>query len=380
MGKNLIAVAILIVLGVIALFVFRDRPSSEKEKAASAIASYSVDEVNEIRILRTEGTGEAAAKEHIVLVKTEDTWKMVEPMAYPVETTPVEYMAETLGKLNVIDIISDNKSKHALFGVDEKLGVEMMARQRDKQLLRIIVGKSSGNFTYVRLPESDEVYRVLGSHRRDFDKSATSLRDKTVLDLKVGDIGKVTFFGKHGELVLARAEGKAGTKLQPVGVQIQNFNDSKAEGILRTFGRVRAREFVDSALPIEQSGLGDNAYKIVIELTGSGEPETITLWLGADKEENKVTYLKTSTSDQLFLIMTAIADRIRVAADDFARTDDDLAKDEEQKKKARANAMPGTAMPPGMGGMPSGQQQQIPPELMKQIREQMARQQGAPSK
>ncbi len=379
MGKNLIAVAILIVLGVIALFVVRDRPSSKKEKAASAIASYSVDKLDEVRILRTEGTGEAAAKENIVLVKTGDTWKMVEPIAYPVEENPVEYLAETLGKLKVIDIISDNKSKHALFGVDEKLGVEMVALQRDKQLLHIIVGKSTGNFTYVRLPESDEVYRVLGSHRRDFDKSATSLRDKTVLDLKVADIGKVTFIGKHGELVLAREEGKAGAKLQPVGVQIKNFNESKAAGILRTVGRLRTREFVDSALPNEQSGLGDDADKIIIELTGSGEPETITLWLGADKEENKVTYLKTSQSDQLFLIMTAIADRIRVAADDFARTDDELAKDEEQKKKAGANGMPGTAMPQGMGGTPGGQQQ-IPPEVMKQIREQMARQQGAQPK
>jgi hypothetical protein len=77
--------------------------------------------------------------------------------------------------------------------------------------------------------------------------------------------------------------------------------------------------------------------------------------------------------------MTAIANRIRVTADDFARTDEQVAKDEEQKKKARSNGMQGAGMPPGMGGSPGGQQQ-IPPELMKQIREQMARQQGAQSK
>jgi hypothetical protein len=379
MGKNLIAVAILMVLGVIALLVMPDRPSSEKEKADSAIASFSVGKVDEIRIQRPDGTGEAATNENIVLVKKDGTWKMAEPVAYPVETNPVEYMAETLGKLKVVDIISDNRSKHALFGVDEKSGVEMAALQTDKQLLRIIVGKSAGNFTYVRLPESDEVYRILGSHRRDFDKTATSLRDKTVIELDVGDIGKVRFLGEQGELVLAREKGKAENKLQPVGVQIKNFNQSKAEEMLRTFGGLRARDFVDSAVPVEQSGLGDSAYKVIIEMTGDGEPETVTLWLGAENEENKVTYLKTSKSDQLFLVMTAIANRIKVTADDFARTDEQLAKDEEQKKKARSNGMQGAGMPPSMGGSPGGQQQ-IPPELMKQIREQMARQQGTQSK
>jgi hypothetical protein len=255
----------------------------------------------------------------------------------------------------------------------------MAALQTDKQLLRIIVGKSAGNFTYVRLPEGDEVYRVLGSHRRDFDKTATSLRDKAVLELDARDIGRVTFLGEQGELVLAREKGKAENKWHPVGVQIENFNESKAEEILQTLGRLRASDFEDSAVPVEQSGMGDSAYKVIIELTRSGEPETITLWIGAEQEEKKATYLKTSKSEQLFLVMTAIANRLRVTADDFARTDEQVAKDEEQKKKARSNGMQGAGMPPGMGGSPGGQQQ-IPPELMKQIREQMARQQGAQSK
>jgi hypothetical protein len=371
MGKNLVAVAILVVLGVIALFVFRDRPNPEKEKVASAIARFSPDEPNELRIWRT-GKDEATAGGKIVLVKKEDTWRMAEPVAYPVEPNPVEYMAETLGKLKVIDVISDNKAKHALFNVDDKTGVEVIALNGDKQLLHIIIGKSDGNITYVRLPESDEVYRVLGSHRRDFDKTAKSLRDNTVIVLEIGDIAKLRFVGEDGELVLTREGDEAQATWLPVGVKIENFNDRKAEGILRTLAHVRARDFVDSDLATEQTGLGDKADKVVIELKGSGEPEMVTLWLGANKEEDRVTYLKSSKSDQVFLIPTATADRLRVRADDFARTDEELAKDEEQKKKARSKAAQGARMPPGMGGPPGGQQ--IPPEVMKQIREQMARQ------
>jgi hypothetical protein len=229
--------------------------------------------------------------------------------------------------------------------------------------------------TYVRMPGSDAVYRVLGSLRRDFDKPANSFRDDTVIDLEKGDIAKVTFTGNHGELVLARKEEEAQAKLLPVGVEIKNFNQRKAEEILQTLSHVRARDFVDLDVATEKTGLGDQASQVIVELKGSGKPETVTLWLGADKEESRVTYLKTSKTDQVFLIPTAVANRLRAGADDFARTDEELAKDEEQKKKARSK---GATRPPGIGGAPGSQQ--MPPEVMRQIREQMARQRAAPPK
>ncbi len=362
MGKNRIAVAILVVMGVIAVFVLRDRPSPEKEKVVSAIARFSPNEPNEIRLQRAGG--EETTGERIVLVKRDDTWRMAEPVDYPVEPNPVKYMAETLGKLKVIDMISDNKEKHGLFGVDDKTGLEVKAFRGERQLVHIIMGKSEKNLTYVRLPKSDAVYRVLGTQRPYFDKSATSLRDDTVIDLEKDDIGTVKFVGNRGELVLAREAGEAQGKLVPVGVKIKNFNESKAKEIWQILSRVRARDFVDSDEPIEKTGLGDQADKVVVELKGSGETETVTLWIGADKEENQGTYLKTSKSEQVFLILTGVANRLRVGADDFARTDEELAKDEEQKKKARSRAAPGG--------------QQIPPEVMRQLKAQMARQQAAP--
>ena len=86
-----------------------------------------------------------------------------------------------------------------------------------------------------------------------------------------------------------------------------------------------------------------------------------------DLEEDKKTYVKTSESDQIFLVTKSKVDRLRIEADDFARTDEEVAKEEERRKKAAENP------PPAMSGTPGTQQ--IPPDVMRKIQAQMANQQ-----
>jgi hypothetical protein len=96
-------------------------------------------------------------------------WRMTKPVVYAVNATAVDKMVEALGALRTIDVISDNKAKHAALEVDDALGVEVKVFEGSKQLAHFIVGVTRDEMTMVRLPGGDQVYRVKGSLRGTFN-------------------------------------------------------------------------------------------------------------------------------------------------------------------------------------------------------------------
>ncbi|MCP4606052.1 MAG: DUF4340 domain-containing protein [Proteobacteria bacterium] len=374
MGKNLIAVIILVILAVAALLVFRDKPSQEKEQAEEAISAVPSDQLDTIRIVRREKKDEKKVVEKIALKKKGGTWRMAEPVDYTVVENSVQRMADALADIKVVDIISKNKENHDSLQVGEETGIEVTASAGDKELARFIVGKSKGDMTFVRKTGEDAVYRIQGYHRGTFDKSVKNLRDKTVLKRDVGSVKKVTLTNEKGGLVLENSKEGEDKKLGPAGVEIENFHQSKADGMVRALVSLTAREFVDEKLQDEETGLTEGAAKVIVELDGSGEADAVTVWVGKEIEETKKTYVKTSESEQVFLVSSSTANRFKVGPDDFARTDEEMKAEEEKKKAAAANP---PQMPPGMMGMGGGGMggnQQIPPDIMRKIQAQMAKQ------
>jgi hypothetical protein len=370
MLKNVIAIAVLVILAVAVLLIFRERPSDEKKDIASAIAPVPAEKFDTIRIKRFEGRDDDAVLENVVLKKKDGVWRMAEPVDYAITEGSATRMAEALGELKVIDVISENKENHANFEVDDRHGIEVTALEGEKELAHLIVGKSKSGMTFVRIPGKDEVYRIQGYHRTAFNKSVENLRDKSVTDVDLVDVKKITFANTDQELVLERTGEGSEAGISPVGAKIKNFDETKAKNLMRSAVKMNARAFVDEDLPPEKTGLTGDAAKLVIESASSGEPETVTVWIGNDQEGKQQTYAKTSVSNQIFLIAKTTADKLKVKKDDFARTDEEVAKEEERKKKAAEAAVERGAQVPAMSGSPGTQQ--IPPDVMRKIQAQMA--------
>jgi hypothetical protein len=375
MMKNVIALGILVVLGAIAFFVFKEKPPAGEKTLDAAIKKVPLDRLDEIRILnRSETAGKAGDKgqiNEIVLKKEDGAWRMKKPVDYKVNASAVERMTEALGELKVIDVIAENKSKHRELEVDDELGVEVWAFAGKDELAHLIVGASRNNMTFVRLPGKDAVYRIAGYHRSKFQKSALDLRDRAIVEIDKDSIKKITFLNKSGELALERrGEGKD-AKFAPAGIELKNFKEREAENSARSLENLTAAEFVDEAPPAEQTGLNETADKVVVEATAGGKPATLTFTVGNEAKDKEQTYLKTSQSDQVFLVSKYSAKRLRGAKQDFEQTDEEAAKEQERKKKreeAANQARSGNPMP-AMSGVPGGRQ--IPPEMMKKIREQL---------
>ncbi|MDJ0761645.1 MAG: DUF4340 domain-containing protein [Myxococcota bacterium] len=374
MVKNLVALAVLAILGVIVFAVFRGGPAEDAQPASAAAPLISNSDFDTIQILRkAKGDGEKKT-EKIVLKKQEDTWRLVEPVAYKIVDGTVRRMVDALSDFSIVDVISEDKARHETFQVDPDQGIDVTVRNGEQTLGRFIVGKSKNGMTFVKRPDGDPVYRVRGYHRSTFDKSAKDLRNKIIFKAEVDAIKKVTFkTGKDAVAFAFEGEG-ADRSLAPVDVAIKNFDEKKAMGVIRSVASVMARDFVDAPLPPESTGLDETADRAIVAFTGAGDGEEITtLVFGNDIEADKQTYVKTSASDQVFLVSTSKIARLKVKADDFARTDADVKKEAERAQKAaEARAGQGGAPLPAMGGAPGTQQ--IPPDVLKKIQAQMAKQ------
>jgi hypothetical protein len=385
MKRNLIAIAVLLVLAVVTFLALRETPDGQRQAAREVLEPVPAERLDRVEIRRNEGSGTSLREERIVLIRREGDWRMVEPVDYALNPTSVSRMTEALAGLKVVDLVAENRAKHHVLEVDDELGVEVKALGGGEVLAHFIVGVSRNNLTYVRLPGQDGVYRITGSHRATFNKSSKNLRDKAVFALDDDSVTRMAFANASGELTLERSgEGEAAA-FAPVGVAIRNFDGRKAGSIAKMLTSLSARDFVDGQPAAEETGLGPDAPRVVFDARKDGEPVQVTLWLGRETEQDRNTHLKTSlTGDQVFLVSSHMVKRLQAKADDFARTDEELAKEEERRQKAEAaraaggheHGAPGLGpagvpgmMPPAMAGQPGGQQ--IPPEVMEKIRKQM---------
>jgi Domain of unknown function (DUF4340) len=378
MTKNIIAAVVLIVLGVAALLILRESlPDEEQTKTMAVLKSVDPGQLDTIRIVRTDGQGETAKREKIVLKKQGETWRMIEPVDYSIIPSAAQRMTKALEELKLIDVISENKDKHSTFKVDDKEGIEVTALKGTTELAHFIVGSTQRSITFVRLPGKDQVYRAQKAFRFAFDRSVKVLREKSVFKTDSKSVTKLTIVNGESELTLAKGEGPDG-KFAPINGEINNFDEAKASSLTNYFTNLSTREFVDEVLSDEKTGLGTGSVSIQVEATRDGEPVTATLWIGND--EQSTTYVKTSEQKQVFRIPASTAKQLRVTADDFARSDEEMEAAAKRASEATAQAPMGAQPPPGSQMIDVGADGKIPPELMKQIQAQLAAKQAAAQK
>jgi hypothetical protein len=347
--KNLIAIVILVVLGIVAVITFREKPNTEKEKVESAIKPVDQSKIDTIKVNRFEGRDDDRKPESYTLKKIGETWRMVEPVDYPVVASTVDSMTKVLGELRVIDVISEKPSSHEKFEVDKEHGVHVTAMSGSETLVELIVGQNKAGITFVRLPKSDKVYRLKGGIRYNLDRSIKTLREKAIVKIEMDDLDKVVFTQKDASLTLAREGEGSSVTVKPVGTEIENFDNNKATGVVRSGIRLHAVDFVDEKLPAETTGLDETADKYVVEGKKDDKPYTVTVFLGKKKEDKSQVYTKSSESDQIYLISNFTAERLRAKAADFVKEEEkkDDEKPAQKKGPKLGKGGPAAAKPAG---------------------------------
>ncbi len=331
MTKNLIAVCVLALLAGVAYFVFNKAPAQGTRAGLDVLKPVPVDRLDRIEILRHEGSGSTLREEIIVLEKAGDVWRMLKPVDYPANQAAVKVMVDVLAELKVMDTISERTEKHRALEVDDELGIVVTASAGDEVLSRFIIGATRLTITFIRIPASNAVYRTAGTYRSTFNQPSRSLRDRTVVKLDPSSVSEVRYINEGGTLTIVNKDQSEELAFEPKGIDIPNFNTHRATQNVRAISNLGARDFVDEPLGADITGLTETAPRVEIDTV---RDQNLVVWIGNEKKETRQTYVKTSLSDNIFLISSHFVSSMKAKASDFARSNEQVAKEKEILKEA----------------------------------------------
>jgi hypothetical protein len=257
------------------------------------------------------------------------------------------------------------------------------------KLADFFLGAYKTGHTMVRLADDERVFKVQGSIRYVFGKRTRDWRDKTILEHDAEHVASVTYV--DGESRLSFEKQKEWTQVLGTGEEaIEHFDPKKVRSFVSSLARLRTADFADGVKP-EDVGLSPPRGEVLVTLhvppeepevkdgedvkaeqdagTDPMEPayavENVRILVGDTKDDTQ-TYVMVEGNPQIFLVTSHLAERILPAAEKFATPP---RPEGEAPPAGPPMGMGGMAPPQGMGG-----DGQIPPEVMKQLQAEIAKQ------
>jgi hypothetical protein len=232
MGKNLLLVGVLAVLaGGLGLYawlgVTKPQQREERRKAEDA-RLFPIGEAGQVdagpRELEFSRISLQAKGDTTVLERQDGAWRMVSPVAAPVDTYAVDGLISEFQTGTVKETIEEKPTPEDLkrYGLDAPRFV-LRARGKLKsggpEREIILKGGAENSFdgsVYLQRGDDPRVYSASGGLRWHLEKSAFDLRDKEILAVPEKDLQRVEVrSGKNG-WVVERGEGDSWRITQPI--------------------------------------------------------------------------------------------------------------------------------------------------------------------
>ena len=366
-NRLLIAIVVLAVLvGVVASTLRSREPEASIAKPTASLPKLTQDEITKIELDNPEkklkitlvkqtepkiaeakpDAADAGAKE----AKPEANWRVSAPLDAQADNTAVESLVEKLAALEVVSIAATRKESHEKVGVDAAHGIHVKAYNGDKLLLDAYVGAGKTTGTMLRKEGDNTVFSVRNAIRYAFDKDLKAFRNRVVTELNPDDVRTLTVTSAKGTFKFEKPE----TAWQQAKGEkpLKDYSASKVQSLASSFARLRASDFAEPGATPESTGLSAPSAKLTLTLK-AGEP--LTFELGKEAEGGADYFLRASGKDVVYRISKYTGDRMLADAAAFS----------EPPKK------PGEAEAPSQMGMPVAGGGNLPPEVLKQLQQQM---------
>ena len=302
--KTLLALATFAGLGILAIVALTRPDKGERTSDRKRpIARMDTADVETIEV--TKGGA-------ISIIKSEGgKYKVTAPVPYAADEAVAKAAFEGVKKMDVSDLVTEKKEKHAEFEVDDKSGIHLVVKAKGgKVLADLTVGKSTGPGTMVRPTGKDEVWQASGISRYLFDKSPADWRDKSIITFTQGDAEQVEVVAKDGAKTVVKKTGeKAGTEdkwaVVESSTKIDKLDNAIPNGITSALSIWKANDFADG-VPLADAGLAPPALTVTVSIKGG---KKVTALIGNKKGEDEY-YVKTAEVPQVFIVKKYNADRV----------------------------------------------------------------------
>src|SRR4029079_8551382 len=222
-------------------------------------------------------------------IKRDGKYVVTAPVAYAADEAVAKAAFEGLGRLEVSDLVTEQKAKHAEFEVDDKSGIHLVVKAKGgKVLADLIVGKTTGPGTMVRPTGKDEVWQATGISRYLFDKAPADWRDKSITMFTAGDAEQIDLATKDGGKAIVKKTGTKvgnddGWNVVESSVKIDKLDNSVPNGIVSALSMWKTQDFADGVKPAD-AGLEPAALTMTVSLKGG---KKVTALIGNKKGDDE---------------------------------------------------------------------------------------------
>jgi hypothetical protein len=345
-NRLVIAIVVLAVLaGALASQLRSHQSSTSLEKPKVTLPELKRDEITKVEIDNPE------KKLKVTLQKQDKTWRLSAPLDALADSAAAEAVLDKLTDLKVAGDVSTRKESHAKLKVDAAQGLHVKAFAGDKSLLDVYLGDTKSTGTMLRKEGEDTVVAARGSIRYAFDKELKYLRDRTITDADAASFKAMALVSPKGSFKFEKPEG--GKWTQAKGEKpIKDFAESKVEGLVLAFAKLRASDFADASATPEATGLAAPQATLVVT---PKEGADLKVELGQLDPGQTDYFVRVSGNPVVYRISKYTGERLLADAAAFS---------EPPKKPGEASANAGgQGMPVAGGG-------DLPPEILKQLQQQ----------
>jgi hypothetical protein len=350
--KNRIAIGGVAFFVLLGLTLWAVNKRDQKPTGSGELPAIDVDKgsITSLEITRAEN-------QRVVLTKVDGLWRVTEPLDAAADQNNAEAALNRLADLNVVRVVATQPENYARLQVDEASAVQVIAKAGEETLTHLVVGKYGNGVTMLRIDDHTEVFGASGSLRYAFDRELKAWRDRMVVRVDAADVQTLRFESANGTFAFQREdEGWSAVEGQD---DLGDFDPKQVDGSLSTAARLTASDFAPADTSPARAGLTEPQATVTLTLASDASPTVLEL--GQNTEEAGELYLRRQGEPTIYVISSYLADRLRPDAKAFQAP-------EAPPTPTPAPAMPGA--PPG-----GGQQPQLPPEVMRQLQEQIRAQQ-----
>jgi len=237
---------------------------AEAEEAAKRLfQGVAAEDIESIALVASGG-------ERVRLERSEEGWRITEPVHFPADPIRADSLASSLASLSSEAVFEEPEPLEEYgIGADPDIrfsvgGVEHTLQIGDKTPI--------GGNTYVKTGEGAQVYAVKSYHATGLSRSLEELREAKMMDFDRDAIDRIEAKWPGGGVVLEKGED-GWRLLEPV----EAMADADAvNGLLSDLQFLRADGFIDEVPPDAEVGLDAPAFEVELVAGASGEGEAAT--------------------------------------------------------------------------------------------------------
>jgi hypothetical protein len=291
-------------------------PETKTDEKTVKILTIPADQIKRLQFSRAAGVGD-----EFTLERGDDgKWKITAPKPYKADETPVGTMVSNLSSLSTTQVLSENNTDWATYGLDKpKLIVTVTQKDGKQNKVSFGFDAPASSVVYARLDDQPRLFTVPSFIKASLDNRLTDVRDRHLVPFDDTKVARMELTAKGQQPI---EFSKAGQNWQIIKPRPMRADSNAVDEIMRAAHNAIFDSVLDESAnpPAKYSFSSPVATLRVTDAAGAytltiaKEPEK-----ASDKDKSSSTtqnyYAKSSALPGVFRISSTLPDALNKSLD-----------------------------------------------------------------